>query len=386
MTPVTIGPSSPLSSAPPSSSSSSFLSADDDDTFGFPPIHSPHASHLPPPTKRARRRPRKSTREGPSTRSQKLQAIHKLIIRRGWKMTDLLDAYAAEGRSGSPESKQYRNFWHQFKRFAYRDLLRKDNEDAPLNKKDWDHILNAGGYDHVVHVLRQELKKLGQSFSAGTFQYPTAGKSLDLGSLDFLESLRGDVQTKAPRLTEFLCMLARPAHKSAHQAVPLGPHQTIWVAMFLFAMQRKKCNNIPRLLGMYFVNSGVKKRVVDLLSTIGLCVSYTTVQECFKGIADVAEVQVRILGSDPRRNDAYDNYDFAEHKSGERLGQRKKFITLTNGVQFIGIEMPTGGLRQDMWKPSIQLKATDIVRKLGGSRLFNQVRCCFFIYNLAYDL
>ena len=232
-------------------------------------------------------------------------------------MTDLLAAYAAESRSRSSESKQYRRFWLQFKRFAYRDVLRKDDKDSDLNSKDWNNILDSGGYQHLIHVMRQELKKLGKSPSVGSFQYPTAGKSLDLGSLDFLESLGGDIQKKTPRLAELLCMLARPAHQSGHQAIQFGPRQTIWVTMLLFSMQRKKCNNVPRLLGMYLVNSGAKKRVVDLLSTIGLCVSYTTVQECFKGIADIGEEQVRFLGSDPRRNDAYDNYDFAEHRSGE---------------------------------------------------------------------
>jgi len=152
-----------------------------------------------------------------------------------------------------------------------------------------------------------------------------------------------------------------------------GPRQVIWTAMFMFSMQRKKCNSLPRLFGMYFVNSGVKKRVVDTLSTIGLCVSYSTVHECMKGVADVAEAQVRILGPHNTRLNAYDNYDFAEHKHGERLGQRKKFVTLTNGVLVAGQHMPPTGLYQSMWRPHIQLRATDITRKISKFPFFREV-------------
>jgi len=40
---------------------------------------------------------------------------------------------------------------------------------------------------------------------------------------------------------------------------------------------------------IYFINSSIKKRVVDTLSTIRLYVSYSIVYKYIKGVADIVE-------------------------------------------------------------------------------------------------
>ncbi|KAL8926613.1 MAG: hypothetical protein Q9172_001712 [Xanthocarpia lactea] len=363
-------PSSPLSSIP-----SGFSSESSDSSSSTPCPRSPRASTSPPNPKRRKERHRKSDRERPTGDAEKLRTIHDLIKKKRWSMTDLLRAYAREGmrESRQPGDKQYRIFWLQFKRYAYREALQEDSE-AKLDKQEWKRLADSGGIDNLVHIMRQELRKLGEMPSTSSFKYPKAGESLNHGSLDFLDDLGGDIQDKAPRLARLLTTLARPSHKHSKDPQPFGSHQIMWVIMLLFTMQRGKCNVVPRVIGMYLVNSGVKKRVLDLLHKTGLCVSYTSIQDSLRKLANVGEEQVRYLGANPKRVDAYDNYDFAEKRSGERLDQKQRFISLTNGIQFTGQDIPEGGLRQDMWKRHIGLETGGILKKIGDPGLFYQDR------------
>jgi len=104
-------------------------------------------------------------------------------------MTDLLAAYAQESQSEGSQAKEFRKFWLQFKRLAYRDMLVDKDKYPALSTKEWSQILEAGGSSQMVHVLRTELKRLGKLPSTGAFQFPEAAESLDLGSLVFIEPL-----------------------------------------------------------------------------------------------------------------------------------------------------------------------------------------------------
>ena len=99
------------------------------------------------------------------------------------------------------------------------------------------------------------------------------------------------------------------------------------------------------------MNSGVQKRIVDIMSSIGLCASYLTVQDVLKVVTNVGRKQVSLLGRNPCANMAYDNFDFLEYRLGERIGDKKKFHSITNGIIFIGHYMEQNGLRQSTWHP-----------------------------------
>ena len=66
-------------------------------------------------------------------------------------------------------------------------MLMGNDKGPSLNNKDWSKILNAGEFNHVIYILRTELKRLGELPSAGAFEFPKAAESLDLGSLAFIE-------------------------------------------------------------------------------------------------------------------------------------------------------------------------------------------------------
>lgn len=223
------------------------------------------------PTKKRRRL---TNRRRPRSDRKNLEAIHIAIKDNGWTMKHLLEAYEKE-----QGKKEYRTFWLQFKRFAYGR--------PHLEKSDWDRMFSLHGIDYVVHHFRKEMKRPGKTSSLGTFQHADATNHLNLGSLESRDTRISDINSYAPGLKRFLCLLGSPAHNQNADAPELGPLQTVWISMLLCSMQRKNCNNLPILIGIYLVNSGVQKRIVDTMSSIGLCASYSTIQDVLKIFANV---------------------------------------------------------------------------------------------------
>ncbi len=177
-----------------------------------------------------------------------------MIKKNGWTLRNLLEAYEK-----NQSATEYRTSWSQFKKFAYRR--------STLEKSDWERMFSVYGIDYVVHYFRKEMKRLGKTGSFGSFQHAEVSDHLRLGSLESLDCLVQDMSSSAPDLVRFLRLLGRPAHNQNKEPPEPGPHQIALLSMLLYSMQRKKCNNLPRCIGMYLVNSGVQKRIVDIMSS-----------------------------------------------------------------------------------------------------------------------
>lgn len=287
----------------------------------------------------------------------------------GWTLKNLLEAYEKEQRTA-----EYRSYWLHFKRFAYGR--------PTLEKSDWNRMFSLYGIEHVTHHFRKEMKRLGKTSSFGSFQHAEVSDYLSLGSLESLDSLIIDMNSSAPGLSQFLRLLGRPAHNQSNDPPELGPSQIALVSMLLYSMQRKKCNNLPRCIGMYLVNSGVQKRIVDTMSSIGLCASYSTVQDVLKVVTNVGRQQVRLLAKNPCANMAHDNFDFPEHRSGERLGDKKKFHSITNGIIFIGHHMEKKGLQQNTWHPKRPFQIPSLLKdiRLGEGDFYRVCSSMLLVY------
>ncbi len=322
----------------------------------LPPTSSPPQSPSPVPVPRTRKRKRRTrdTSNVPRhylSRIEKLEHIHTLIRSLGWTFTDLLNEYNEQ-----KDDPKYRSFWLQYKRYK-----------NPVDRGTFQKIMRDNGVDEAAHFFRRELDKLVKTKSFGQYVEPDPADPDQVtpdGSLDFVEDMRPDAIECAPYSIRFLGLLSKPARK--RDDINPIPSQSIlvWVSMFLYSIRREKCNNIPRLFGLYCVNGGVKKRIVDVLSSIGLCASYSTLQECLKGLADVGQNRLLVLAKDPTMNLAHDNFDFPDKPSGERLGDRKTFVSLTNGIIFKGHYMHQGDLKQSSWHPERLLSASQLLEKL----------------------
>ena len=281
----------------------------------------------------------------------KIEYIRKAINRVGWSFTDLLTELSTRQNDS-----EFRTFWLQYQRYTKRTAAGTAIR-MPLDE---------GGVKKIAKVFRKELLDLGKSSAFGEFQLPVPG-NLDNpetdGSLEFISNMVPAARERAPNLMRFFGLLSAPAHQRTEpDLVPKTAH-LVWASMHLYHIGRKKFNNVPKLLGLYLLQSGVKKRTIDMLSSIGFCTSYTTSLECQKALAKVGQSKIPYKAQSPVIVFAHDNFDFSEQPSGERVGERKTFVSITNGIIINCPHLPMNGLKQRSWHPE---KPLDSARILSG--------------------
>ncbi|KAL2040562.1 hypothetical protein N7G274_006541 [Stereocaulon virgatum] len=248
--------SSPLSSPPPSPTSPAV------------PLSPGH----PPPSKRQRRTDPDSRR---FRVADKIAYIQNALDQVGWSFKDWLNALEEH-----QEEPKYRQSWLQYRRKAYKQ--------SRLDQSTLKAIIKQNNVDEIAYFFRKELLRLAQTKSFGRYQEPSGEDidSSDEGSIDFVRELGPDALRQAPHLMRFLALLSRPAHNANKPAAiqdtsPKSSHLLI-VSTLLYSIHKKTCNNVPKLTGIYFVNSGMKEKLVDMLSSFGICVSYSNIQETLK--------------------------------------------------------------------------------------------------------
>ncbi|KAL2047610.1 hypothetical protein N7G274_000652 [Stereocaulon virgatum] len=275
----------------------------------------------------------------------------------GWSFKDWLNALEEH-----QEEPKYRQSWLQYRRKAYKQ--------SRLDQSTLKAIIKQNNVDEIAYFFRKELLRLAQTKSFGRYQEPSGEDidSSDEGSIDFVRELGPDALRQAPYLMRFLALLSRPAHNAnkpvAIQDTSPKPSHLLIVSTLLYSIRKKTCNNVPKLTGIYFVNSGMKKRLVDMLSSFGICVSYSNIQETLKVLTNVGQKRLLVVSKDPTMNKAHDNFEFTEQPSGERLGHSKTFVSLTNGIIFKGARLPPDGLKQSSWHATILLLATGLLQKI----------------------
>lgn len=306
-----------------------------------------------PPSERRRKRARKSNRAAPMSKKDKVLSVVQLLEQKNLDIRELL-----QGIGKHHTDTKLRKYWLQFRKFAYADMLDETSDLPHLDSNDWDKMLKSGGYEKVHHELRKELVKLAKDRRAARWQYPGGD---DMGYIDGLDSLVGVVQDMAPNLLRLLNSIARPSSSSAGCPMETEHKQIMWVTQFLYSMQARRCNGFPRTLALYLLDAGAKKRSLNVLSKLGVTVSSHQVQDTEMTLAKLGADEVRIKGNSSNTITTYDNFDFVEHRSGERLGDKKTQRGITTALQFAGVCMPATGLRQNMWRPRVPIRVQHIV-------------------------
>ena len=65
----------------------------------------------------------------------------------------------------------------------------------------------------------------------------------------------------------------------------------------LLSVRRHKGSAFSKALTLYLLDCGTKRRAIEVLSTLGVCCSWTTAQNVMGELAERAEGQVRRFGS-----------------------------------------------------------------------------------------
>jgi hypothetical protein len=104
----------------------------------------------------------------------------------------------------------------------------------------------------------------------------------------------------------------------------------------------------------------VKRQQIDVLSRLGLIVSYHTIIGTIKDLSARAEMQIKEMGQSEASVTAYDNFEVMESVKEQRLDHQSTFHSVTTGQVIQGIEMPLRGLQQDMLDPQARICSSDI--------------------------
>jgi hypothetical protein len=206
--------------------------------------------------------------------------------------------------------------------------------------------------------FRNEVLELGKTELFGHYNPDIALTLKDLQPNTILER----IAVTAPLFLETLQYIAKQARTDNPQRE--NDHSSRFVmllAILCFTQRQTGSSNLPTNLGLHFLARGSKVREIDLLAHFGISVSYKTVQRALKSQRDCEATKVASMGSSEWAVTAYDNFEQVEGVKSQRLEDNSTFFSVTTGEVLRGMDIPPGGLQQDMFDKTVQLGIKDVL-------------------------
>lgn len=205
--------------------------------------------------------------------------------------------------------------------------------------------------------LRKKVRRLGNvaSFSKSSTDRDDSYENLDMSQVV------DTFQREAPILLHVLREMMAPELRRLYQrqTEPFARLMVI-LSILCFSQRQNTSTDFQTRLGLYLHSKGIKQRQLELLGQFGLSVSYHTILNIIKKQSEKAAVQVAAMGQSDASVTAYDNFEQTEGVKEQRLDHQGAFHSVTTGLMLQGLEIPSGGLRQNMLNPQATLHATAI--------------------------
>ncbi|KAH6988806.1 hypothetical protein BKA56DRAFT_476293, partial [Ilyonectria sp. MPI-CAGE-AT-0026] len=234
--------------------------------------------------------------------------------------------------------------------------------------------------------LRKEVERLG-SLAPFNKCDPTLNSG-EFDALDMGQTLHA-IQKEAPLLLQHVRDIMAPESQRTYQRQKEPAARIVAIISILcFSQRQNTCTGFQTTLGLYLHSQGVKRRQLELLSHLGLVVSYGTVIRAIKEQSARATAQVERMGQTDDTVTAYDNFEVMEGVKEQRVDHQGTFHSVTTGQVIQGIEIPPGGLRQDMLDPQATICANDVFLAPGNQddAIQRQVRNCLIMPLASYSL
>jgi hypothetical protein len=305
-------------------------------------VGSTSTSSLQPPINDTRRR-------SPRSDAEKLDMVCGYMRKElRWGISDFTKALASAGGPNNARRKA------AFAAAAYKDseVLKSYIGDADVRQSIID-TLDLGNNE-----LRKEVERLGSM--APFNKYDPTSISGQFDTLDMYQTLQA-IETQAPLLLQLVRNIMAPEFRRIYQRQkePAARIVTI-ISIFCFSQRQNTCTGFQTTLGLYLHSKGVKRQQIELLSRLGLVTSYDTVIRVIKEHSSQAVERVKSMGQGDPSVTAYDNFELMEGVKEQRIDHQGTFYSVTTGQVVQGIEMPPGGLRQDMLNPQMAICASDV--------------------------
>ncbi|KAH0538357.1 hypothetical protein FGG08_005052 [Glutinoglossum americanum] len=130
-------------------------------------------------------------------------------------------------------------------------------------------------------------------------------------------------------------------------------------------------------ISLYLHSKGVKRVVIELLHQFGVTISYDTIMKNVRTLSKDSADEVVSAGQASNAVTVYDNFEQTEGVREQRIEDNSSFNSVTTGKVFEGLEIPSGGLRQDMLNPQAQLSIQQVLFAPGNhdDEVRQQVSC-----------
>ncbi len=322
-------------------------------------ISSPPRFSSPTPPPQPPRSINTARRRSPLSDAEKLDKVFECLRTDVyWSISDFLRALVAAQGPVNIRRKT------AFAAAAYKDAevlgLYFDDEGQP-----WNGVRHSviQALDLGRKELRKEVLQLGDT--APFTKRPTdQGGSYE--ALDMRQVIDTS-QKEAPVLLQILRGIMAPELRRLYQrqTEPFARLVAI-LSILCFSQRQNTSTGFQTLLGLYLHSKGVKRRQLELLGQFGLSVSYHTILNTIKKQSEEAAIRVTAMGQSDASVTAYDNFEQTEGVKEQRLDNQGAFRSVTTGQVLQGLEIPSGGLRQDMLDPHAALSATAIFQAPGN--------------------
>ncbi len=194
-------------------------------------------------------------------------------------------------------------------RWTFKDLIHnwvqeedKDNHEVILEHRSYKtaaqrrrvlvtavESLVASGVDTTTSTLLAEFNHLLQTPFLGQFDHTT-----NVDTIDFHLAFQ-DIKATAPVWHKLLTELLRNqrSHWSSYNACSdkqvLSKRVYFITSVICHSRAKKRSNLLPSILDMYLLGSGVKRRVIETLSGLGICHSYMTANRLISKVSENAK-------------------------------------------------------------------------------------------------
>lgn len=234
-----------------------------------------------------RRRPYNRRTTNRLSVGDKLQEVVSTLRRLNWTFRDFMHAWVGakdSARNVEVDNHFYRTV-HQRRR-AFSDTM---------------NTLQSSG----IYQSNLEPEAMGEAFivelqALGNQRYFNQFDNNTIEDIDFSDAI-GIVQEKAPTWSAFVLRLLM--NQRAHRASYPNPSDSEAICRRLYAVTSIIChsrapqqsNFLTSALTLYLVGSGVKRRVVETLSGLGICYSYQQANRMVNQIAKESKVRASLL-------------------------------------------------------------------------------------------
>lgn len=321
------------------------LSSDDSDT------------HPNPTTKSSQRRP-------PMSDENKAVEILQQIRRQyDWSIGDLITAITKHKRNKAI-AKQFAIY----KRTAYSKIFEEEN--WSMTGKEEEEFIKKYGIRMLGPHIRRELQTLEKTPCFGKYSY-----SKETDSLSAIRNGAQVLDDHAPLLVSILKHIPheyRPSGKYTSDILTDSRHVII-AAILGNLYHRNSFEAIQLGLGLYLYQGGTRTRTLDTLSNMGICRGSTAISTKYQQMVAYGKAEVRAIGQQNSAIVAYDNFDYAVGRRGERVGEKREFCSITTALITEGRFVPKEGLTQAMWNPFTLLTSSTFLRYLKADNMFNDV-------------